>query len=105
MSDMTSIELQMAAMAQGMKEMSSALQTIATNQAVYEERMLRVVEDNQRRDIRITNLEKKTSTMDRIAGLNTYARGIAPKIFYSLLGALTAGCTITLGILKIMDKI
>jgi uncharacterized membrane protein len=95
-------EIQMVAMAQGMKDLSVTMQEIATNQAVNDERMLRVIEDNQRRDIRIDKLERKTAQMDRISGLNTYARDLAPKIFFSLLAAFSAGGTVIYTALTIM---
>lgn len=75
------------------------------NFARIEERLVTLLEDNQRRDSEIRTLKTKVSNLNDTVLINSYAVKLGPKLFFLLFTCISSGGGLVLGTLKLMGKL
>lgn len=85
-------------------DISKTLVTIQVDQGRAEERMLSLLEDNHQSHSRMSGHESRLRSLEQITNVNKFAVKFAPRMFYSLMGALGLGCAVTYKVMEMMNK-
>lgn len=103
----TAIELiahTQAEMASSMAAMSNSLVNLEVSHSRSEERIITLLEKNDRLDERVSGHSSRIRSLENLTSVNKFARQFAPRMFFALVSACGAGGSIVYVALEVVKN-
>lgn len=94
----------LASQAATLADISSTLTRISVAQARTEERLIGILEDNQRFEASMSDLGGRVRTLETLTSINKFALNFYPQVIIIISGTLVFGFCAGLGIMELMEK-
>ena len=103
----TAIELiakTQADMASSMAAMSNSLVNLEVSHSRSEERIISLLEKNDRLDERVSGHSSRIRSLENLTSVNKFARQFAPRMFFALISACGVGGSLVYVTLEVINK-